>query len=609
MTERPGEELVPADDTIIGRAFRWSLVVVVLAAAAVGVGIWATRRAEPETPPQPPPEIEPIAPAPVFDPPSINFGDITGSAGIDFSHTSGARGDKLLPETMGGGCAFLDYDSDGDQDLLLVNGGHWSDDAGDRPVQALYANDGNGRFSDVTRETGLAVSLYGMGAAVGDFDNDGDPDLYLTAVGENRLFRNDDGRFTDVTTASGTAGGNDEWSTSAGFFDYDNDGDLDLFVCNYVRWSRQIDFEVDYRLTGIGRAYGPPTNFEGSFPRLFRNEGNGRFNDVSTASGIQVTNPATGVPVAKALGVTFADVGGDGLIDIFVANDTVRNFLYRNQGDGTFQEVGAESGVAYSGMGQATGAMGIDAAHYRNGRELGWAIGNFANEMTSLYVTQVTDWQFADEAIAEGIGAPSRKALSFGLFFFDADLDGRLDLLQANGHLEEEINAVQPSQHYRQSAQLFWNAGPAARACFVEVPAASTGDLAQPLVGRGAAYADIDDDGDLDVLLTQVDGPPLLLRNEQTLGHHWLRLRLVGRRCNRDAIGAWVEVTPNGGPVQRRQVMPTRGYLSQVELPVTFGLGEATFAESVTVLWPDGSRQVVHIDDVDVSLTVVQEEP
>jgi hypothetical protein len=609
MTERPGEELVPADDTIIGRAFRWSLVVVVLAAAAVAVGVWASRRAEPETPPQLPPDVEPIEPAPVFDPPSIRFGEITASAGIGFHHTSGASGHKLLPETMGGGCAFLDYDSDGDQDLLLVNGTHWSDDAGAGPVQALYANDGSGRFSDVTRASGLAVSLYGMGAAVGDFDNDGDPDLYLTAVGENRLFRNDDGRFFDVTTASGTAGRNDEWSTSAGFFDYDNDGDLDLFVCNYVRWSRQIDFEVDYRLTGIGRAYGPPTNFEGTFPRLFRNEGNGRFNDVSTVAGIQVTNPATGVPVAKALGVTFADVGGDGLIDVFVANDTVRNFLYRNQGDGTFREVGAESGVAYSGMGQATGAMGIDAAHYRNGRELGWAIGNFANEMTSLYVTQVTDWQFADEAIAEGIGAPSRKALSFGLYFFDADLDGRLDLLQANGHLEEEINVVQPSQHYRQSAQLFWNAGPAARACFVEVPAASTGDLARPLVGRGAAYADIDDDGDLDVLLTQVNGSPLLLRNEQTLGHHWLRLRLVGRRCNRDAIGAWVEVKPNGGPVQRRQVMPTRSYLSQVELPVTFGLGEATFAESVTVLWPDGSRQVVHIDDVDVSLTVVQEEP
>jgi len=617
MSDRPhrveppaGEqELVPADDAVIGRAFRWSLLVMAVIAAAAAVTAWLVTRPDVRPPPAPPPRAEAIARRPDARPPTVVFTDITAEAGIEFVHTNGATGDKLLPETMGGGCAFLDFDGDGDQDLLLVNSGHWpaSPGAEGAPVtMALYRNAGAGRFEDVTAAGGLEIGLYGMGAAVGDFDNDGDVDLYVTAVGPNHLFRNDGGRFTDVTGAAGVAGAADDWSTGSGFLDFDGDGDLDLFVCNYVRWSERIDFAVDYRLTGLGRAYGPPMNFEGTFPSLFRNDGDGTFTDVSAASGLHVTNPATGVPVAKSLGVTFLDIGADGRIDVFVANDTVRNFLFRNTGDGTFDEVANLSGAAYNSMGAATGAMGIDAAHYRNDETLGFGIGNFANEMTSLYVSQGLAWQFADESIGEGIGAPSRRHLSFGLFFFDFDLDGRLDLLQANGHLEDEINAIQSSQHYRQPAQLFWNAGSESRFCFVEVDRASVGDLSRPMVGRGAAYADIDGDGDLDVLLTEVGGRPMLLRNDQDLGHHWLRVKLTGRASNRDAIGAWVELTGSDGVIQRRQVMPTRSYLSQVELPVTFGLGDHDRVGGLRVTWPDGTRQVVPVPRADTTIVVEQ---
>jgi hypothetical protein len=298
--------------------------------------------------------------------------------------------------------------------------------------------------------------------------------------------------------------------------------------------------------------------------------------------------------MAKALSLGLVDLGGDGRIDVLLTNDTVQNFLFRNRGDGNFEEVGASVGVGFDSAGRATGAMGVDIADFRNDNSLGFAVANFANEMSSLYVTQSDPWQLSDEAIVEGVGAASRLKLSFGLFFFDYDLDGRLDLLQANGHLEEEINRVQASQRYHQATQLFWNAGPRARVSFVEVPHERVGDLSRPIVGRGATYADIDADGDVDVLLTQTGGPPLLLRNDQDLGHHWLRVRLIGGSgVNRDAIGAWVELTRADGVTERRQVMTTRSYLSQVELPVTFGLGAATEIRQLRVIWPDGQTRDV----------------
>ncbi len=525
------------------------------------------------------------------------FTEVSKQAGISFVHNNGAYGEKLLPETMGGGVAFFDFDNDGHQDLLFINSTYWPGHipTGKQPTRmALYRNDGKGRFTDVTAGSGLDVSFYGMGVAVGDYDNDGFADVFITGVGENRLFHNDSkGKFRDVTQDAGVAGNSGDWSTSAAWIDYDNDGRLDLFVCNYVRWSAELDRSANFELPQIGRAYGPPRKFQGSFPLLYRNEGNGEFHDVSAQAGVQIKDPATGLPMAKALAVSPVDVDNDGWMDLVVANDTVQNFLFHNERNGTFKEIGARSGVAYDAYGLTRGAMGIDSARFRNDDALGIAIGNFANEMNALYVAQRDSLVFADEAIKEGVGPASQKLLKFGLFFFDYDLDGRLDVLTANGHLEPEINRVDSLQQYRQPAQLFWNRGGKKGTGFEAVPADKcSADILKPIVGRGSAFADIDGDGDLDVVLTQIGGPPLVLRNDTPRGQHWLRLKLTGTKSNRDAIGAWIKVRAAGHTLSR-QVMPTRSYLSQSELPVTFGLGKADKVESVEILWPSGTKQKV----------------
>nr|VFK49670.1 MAG: Repeat domain-containing protein [Candidatus Kentron sp. TC] len=609
------------NDAIIGKAFRWSLIVLLVIAAIVSLGVYSFR-------------VENTSPDPIGvstisgprkqampsdqSPPTVPFTDITEKAGIDFIHVNGAYGDKLLPETMGGGVAIFDYDGDGNQDILFVNGNYWPGrtpkTVSSPPTMALYRNDGTGRFADVTKDAGLAVSFYGMGVAVGDYDNDGWVDVFFTAVGENHLFHNENGHFREVTDSAGVAGDPREWSTGSAFFDYDNDGDLDLFVANYVHWSREIDLAIGFQLTGIGRAYGPPTTFAGTYPYLYRNDGDGKFTDVSARSGIRVDNPATSRPMAKTLGLTPMDVDRDGFLDIFLANDTVQNFLFHNQGDGTFREEGVMFGVAFDRNGVATGAMGSDAAYYRNDDNLGLAVGNFANEMTSLYVSRY-GIQFADEAIGEGLGTATRLALTFGLFFFDYDLDGRLDLFQANGHLEKDINLVQSSQHYAQLPQLFWNCGANVGAVFRHVSPFNQRDgLAKRLVGRGAAFGDLDNDGDPDVVITRIGHHPMLLRNDQTQGNHWLRIKLIGsklsekdteRGVNRDAIGAWVEITAEQF-TQRRQVMPTRSYLSQVELPLIFGLGAAKNIDLVRVSWPDGLEQEIHGIKVNSSVSIIK---
>jgi len=597
-----------ATDQIIGHAFKRSLLVAAVLAVVAVVFILVKSalredKAVVEAPAEPPVRVRSQVHAP-----QVKFTDISEQSGIDFTHVTGAYGDKLLPETMGSGAAFFDYDNDADPDLLLINSDYWPDhiEAGVSPaIMKLYQNDGLGQFTDVTEAAGLAVSLYGMGAAVGDYDNDGDADVFVTVYGENRLFRNDAGQFRDATAEAGIGGAADAWSTSAAFTDIDNDGDLDLFVANYVRWSRQIDLDVNFQLTGIGRAYGPPNAYEGTYNYLYRNDGNGHFSDISSDSGIQVDNPATAKPMGKALAVAPVDLDRDGWMDLLVANDTVQNFFFHNRGDGVFEEIGGPLGIAFDRNGKATGAMGADVAHFRNNPDLGFAIGNFANEMTSLYVTQGSGFLFTDEATVEGIGPASRRALTFGLFFFDYDLDGRLDFLQANGHLEGDINKVQSSQHYRQPPQLFWNCGNACEASFLLQPAEANGDLGTALVGRGASYADIDGDGDIDVVITQNGGPPLLLRNDLAVGHHWLRVKLTGTSVNRDAIGAWVEVR-TGPTVQRRQVMPSRSYLSQVEPVLTFGLGKADKVDSVEVIWPDGGHQLLKQVNIDSLLEITQ---
>jgi hypothetical protein len=595
---------------VIGRAVRWSILLLVLIGAGIATTVYLTRPKPVAVQNKVTTLSAPVAATSEAPIPTVKFTDVTAAAGIQFTHNTGAYGAKLLPETMGSGVAFFDFDGDGNIDLLFINATFWPGhlpDGKTPTTAALYRNEGHGHFSDVTAGSGLEVPIYGMGAAVGDFDNDGRADVFITAVGGNHLFRNEGGgKFRDVTADANVGGATDAWSTGAAWLDYDNDGKLDLFVCNYVKWSEQIDKEVGYTLVGVGRAYGPPMNFQGAFPSLFHNDGDGKFTDVSEKAGIQVKNAATGVPAAKSLGVAPVDIDGDHFIDIVVANDTVQNFLFHNKRDGTFEEIGALAGVAFDSYGNARGAMGVDTAHYRNDGTLGIAIGNFANEMTALYASQPQPLTFTDEAISEGVGPASRLFLKFGVFFFDYDLDGWLDLLSTNGHLEEEISKVQASQKYAQPAQLFWNASAQGGKAFVPVSQDKSGaDLFKPIVGRGSAFADIDNDGDIDVVFTQTGGAPLLLRNDLANDHHWVRLKLAGTKANRDAIGAVVSLRV-AGQTRRAQVMPTRSYLSQSEATVTFGLGVARAIDSLEITWPGGDKQTLENPEIDRLITVEQ---
>ncbi|MEL6904006.1 MAG: FG-GAP-like repeat-containing protein [Planctomycetota bacterium] len=596
------EETTQGDDAVIGRAFRTSMLVIAGLGALATVAWYVL---------QPPPEAEEeiqekdvgtiedrVTDVDVL--PEVRFTDVTAESGLDFVHENGADGEKLLPETMGGGGAFFDADGDGDQDLLLVSARTWPFADGEEraPGSRLYLNDGAGRFSDATEAAGLEHVAFGMGVAAGDVDGDGDVDVVTTGVGGNRLFLNGGApeggapRFVDATADSGLAGAPEHWTTSAGFFDMDGDGDLDLFVCRYVQWSREIDAAQANTLDGEDRAYGPPTNFKGTFPSLYRNDGGGRFTDVSAEAGVEVRSASTNEPVAKSLGVSFLDADDDGDTDVFVANDTVQNFLFVNDGAGRFEERGDALGFGFDRNGRSTGAMGIDVADFRGDGNYGVCIGNFANEMSSLYVRSARRFAFTDDAIGEGIGSPSRARLSFGLFFFDYDLDGREDLLQINGHLEENIHRTQPSQSYLQPPQLFWNQGSDARSCFVEVPPETAGDLVRDMAGRGSAYADIDGDGDQDVLIVQVGRPAVLLRNDQALDRRWLRVALRQDGANPFGLGSTITVR-EGDRELRRFVTRTRSYLSQSEVVATFGLGVEPGEVTLSVEWPDGTAQEV----------------
>jgi enediyne biosynthesis protein E4 len=506
---------------------------------------------------------------------------VTERAGIHFKHNSGAFGKKYLPETMGSGVCFIDYDNDGWQDILLVNSMNWPGHQSSKSFPALYHNNHDGTFTDVTRQAGLAVEMYGLGCTVGDYDNDGYDDIYVTTVGSNHLFRNlGNGKFVDVTAKAGVA--DPGFSSSAAWVDYDNDGKLDLFVAHYIEWS--IDSDQYCSLDNKNKSYCTPQRYKGQSSTLFHNKGNGTFENVTKKAGLYD-------PTGKALGVALLDYDNDGWMDLFVSNDTEPNKLYHNNHNGTFTDVGVAAGLAYGEAGTARAGMGADAADYDNSGWQSLVLGNFTNESMSLYHNEGSGL-FTDVAPATGIARISNKSLTFGTFFFDYDLDGLPDILAINGHVSDDISVVQPNVKYAQPPHLFRNLG---KGKFDEVTTQLGTALPKPIVGRGAAYADIDNDGDLDLVITANNGPARLLRNDNGNQNDMLRVKTFGTRSNRDGIGAKVRVKTSSGARLFAMVKTGSSYLSQSELPLTFGLGrpEAGKTVSLEIVWPSGQKDSI----------------
>jgi enediyne biosynthesis protein E4 len=501
------------------------------------------------------------------------FKDITAAAGIKFTHNSGRAGKKWLPETMGSGCAFVDADGDGWQDIVLLNSKDWTP-KGRRSLSALYRNNKNGTFTDITRGSGLDIEMYAMGIAVADYDNDGRDDLYITALEGDRLFHNEGaGKFRDATKGSGIV--NSAFPTSAAFFDYDRDGLVDIVVANYVQWTAKGDLWCS--MDGATKSYCTPESFKGNSSKLYRNLSGGKFQDVTKAAGLGEVN-------SKTLGIATFDYNNDGWVDLFLANDTQPNKLYRNNKNGTFTEEAVSAGVAFGEDGMARGAMGVDFADYDRSGRPHLLVGNFSNQMLGLYHNEGTGL-FVDEAPKSTVGRSSLLSLAFGVFFFDYDLDGNPDIFAANGHIDEEIGRVQPKVQYKQPALLFRNLGKGKfEDTSKQIPTGS-------IVARGAAYADIDHDGDLDVLITTNHGPAYLFRNDSPEKNNWISLRLTGAgKSNRSALGAVVRIqSPQGR--QWQMVHSGSSYCSQSDLALTFGLGKDTTIASIEIDWPSGLKQ------------------
>jgi hypothetical protein len=523
---------------------------------------------------------------------AVTFRDISQQSGIHFTHNNGAFGKKFLPETLGSGVAFIDYDNDGWPDIFLVNGTDWPGHARKHTAPKLYHNNHDGTFTDVTHKAGLDVEMYGMGVAVGDYDNDGFDDLFVTALGQSRLFHyNRNGTFTDVTQKAGLTGPR-ELSTSAAWVDYDKDGRLDLVVGNYVQWTQESDLYCT--LDGKNKSYCTPESYKGTAARLWHNRGDGTFEDVTQKAGL-------GEPTSKTMGIAVLDYDNDGWPDLLFSNDTQPNKLYRNNGNGTFSEKGVIAGVAFSEDGVARAGMGVDAADYDRSGYPSVMITNFSNQMLSLYHNEGKGL-FVDEAPQSAIGRATLLTLGFGCFFFDYDLDGWPDIFIANGHIDPEIQKVQANVKYAMPPHLFRNLG---KGKFEEVTSTMGSAFIAPRVGRGAAYADINNDGRLDLLLSTNGGPVYLFRNEaqgSVAANRSLRLKLVGTKSNKDGIGAVARVT-SGGDAQTQMLRSGSSYLSSSELVLTFGLGQREKADSIEIRWPSG--QVDHLSSVAANQTVL----
>jgi hypothetical protein len=523
-------------------------------------------------------------------PASLRFLDVTEQSGIHFRHNAGKAGRKYLPETMGAGVALLDYDGDGKLDIFFVNGRDWQPQ-GRKTLSALYHNNGDGKFTETTAGSGLDVQMYGLGVSSADYDNDGKPDLYVTAIEGDHLFHNQGGgKFRDVTKEAGIH--NAQFGTSSAWFDYDRDGKADLFIANYVQWTEKGDLRCS--LDGKTKSYCTPEAYPGTACKLYRNLGRGRFEDVSQRAGIA---DAT----SKSLGASVLDFNNDGWPDLFVANDTQPNKLYRNNKNGTFTDVALTAGVAFGEDGVARGAMGTDAADYDRSGRMSLLVGNFSNQMLALYRNE-GDGIFVDEAPRSQLGRSSQFSLTFGAFFFDYDLDGWLDIFCANGHIEEAIGSVQPKIQYRQAPLLFHNQE---NGKFLDVSQAAGPDFVRPIVARGAAYGDLDGDGDLDVVVTTNGGPAYVLRNDGGNRNHWITVRAVGTKTNRDGLGAVVTVKSASG-AQTQTVHTGSSYCSQSQLVLTFGLKQDTKVDAIEIKWPSGVTQKLSSQAVDRVVTITE---
>ena len=511
------------------------------------------------------------------DPVPVNFVDVASASGITFRHDSAATPDKYLITTMGSGCAWIDYDQNGLFDLYLVNGAATKVYAPQSPLRgALYRNNGDGTFADVTAKAGVgAEGLFGMGVAVGDYDNDGFPDLFVLGYNRCILYHNNgDGTFTDVTRKAGVENPG-RWASSAAWFDYDNDGRLDLVIANYVDWSPERNFFCGDTAPGM-RSFCHPDDFNPQPPTLYHNNGDGTFTDVSRSSGI-------GIKGGNGLGVVTFDYDNDGWQDIFIANDHMANFLFHNNRDGTFKEVGYAAGVAVSDDGQFEAGMGVDAADTTGSGRLDLAVAHLDMQLARLYRNQ-GDGSFEDASLISKIGYDTFRYSEFGLKFMDYDNDGARDLFMATGHVLDNVERYRADIHYNEPKLMFRNLG---NGVFENVSSRMGADFLLPRASRGCAVGDFDNDGDLDILVNNCGQPVQLLRNDGGNANHWIEILLIGTRSNRDAVGARVKLT-SGDLVMHDQRKGGMSYQSSHDPRLHFGLGQRTKVDALDIKWPSG---------------------